>query len=720
GNVMSKFDFGASYLEPVTNNWIPNEYFINNIDPQKGFFRLSATRDGYFEWWQYEYTGNGNYGIFASDRVQTSGFSFQLTVIQTLNGGYAIVYANSTKNTIAGNITSNFTLELDSQFNSNAGIYAIILNYNQTITPQAIILHEMPTPNVNITFSSLTCSVDYVFIGQTCIVAGKSDRNVTFYIKIRFLSSGSMLELVSVLNIISSPNIRTLPLGGYALISRQSYIGFTNFTFSLYDENSKLSNWIFPQQSITSNLVGSFDILQNNTMLVAQNETYNSWNLLSIDLPSLSPYNDSGYGNLHVNSTSPQRNSIDLALNTKMITIKFNDRVSLSNGNLAIYQKINQTNILRQTINSRACDNSNCTAIDKIVQLNILDCTFNEPGGQYFIQMDNNFVKSSDYGESLLGINPNIWTFKTDDVHGILRLTTDGSLYFQSLNDSAKYDFFTNLTKELSVRIPTEKNRLSSNEHYQFDSNSQSKILIPLTISAAKIGEKLLSTDIMNNLNQLIKNKAITGISTGNATYYLDDTYGFQTTSSISDFFEIHKTKFILLSVFIAIFLLKFIVARLNSPEGENFTILQLGITIFRIVTVTTFVFTDAKTIKVLYIPSVFFFVVPITFNLVLAFTVLFVERDDEFVYWFSKYGRISTSFALLSGANIDVLLMLKSRLMKLQLFNAPLSDKSLKIIFWGSCADIFLSDIPQFTIQCQTRFYSIIHFNSIRSFNAL
>ncbi|CAG8526464.1 4587_t:CDS:2, partial [Dentiscutata heterogama] len=38
---------------------------------------------------------------------------------------------------------------------------------------------------------------------------------------------------------------------------------------------------------------------------------------------------------------------------------------------------------------------------------------------------------------------------------------------------------------------------------------------------------------------------------------------------------------------------------------SENFIIFHIAITIFRIVTVTAFVFTDAKAIQVLYIPSI-------------------------------------------------------------------------------------------------------------------
>ncbi|CAG8802529.1 18122_t:CDS:2, partial [Gigaspora rosea] len=330
---------------------------------------------------------NGIFSLLQSDTVHVllDPTSFQITVLATLSGGYAIVYANTTSRSTTPNTLSD-------QFTANAGLYAIILDYNQTNTSQSIILHEMPTPNIDIRFNSLHCSFDYVYVGHTCILAGMSinrtninvapTTNATvaipvtitstpFYLKVRFLSTGSVLKLDPVFNITlnSVEDIRNLPLGGYALTSQTHYLQVVNFTFDLYYENNQLFNYDFPIKPITSNLVGAFDILQNNTMLVALNETSLSWRLLSIDLPRIAPYVDGGYGNLHVNITYPQKDFNNLALNTEGISITFNYRISFSYSNaiLSIYQKINQTDILRQSIDSRTC--SKCTASGNIITL---------------------------------------------------------------------------------------------------------------------------------------------------------------------------------------------------------------------------------------------------------------------------------------------------------------------------------------------------------------
>ncbi|CAG8578353.1 2449_t:CDS:2, partial [Dentiscutata heterogama] len=597
GRIISKIDFGPSYLAPATNAWIPNEYIVNNIVPKRGFLRLSVVRGtSDFEWSQYAYNDNGSFSLLQSDRVHDiySTGIIQVTVFATISGGYAIVHANTTRR----NATSN---TLSDQFIANAGLYAIILDYNQTNTSQSIILHEMPTPNINIAFRTLHCSVDYVYIGHTCVLSGISINSTRititptttaaapvtttvvtttpFYLTTRFLSAGSVLKLDPVFNISlnSVANIRTLPLGGYALTSQTHYLQVINFTFDLYDEDNNLFNYDFPIKPITANLLGAFDILQNNTMIVALNETTSSWRLLSIDLPKLAPYIDSGYGNLHINSTYPQKGFNNLALNTEGINITFNDRISFSfsDANLTIYQKINKTNILRQSINSRTCNK--CTASGNVITLEVFRCTFNDPGGQYYVKMDNNFVKSSEYGEPIPGIDSNMWTFQTDnrtlqikpvdsDIQGKLRLTTNGTQYFQGLNSSEQHDFFTNLINELVMIIPIEKGRLKSNEHSQFDTSSiESKILISLSIIGTKNGKKKNATAMRDDLDLLISNKKFTNISSGTITKYLDETYGFMPTAS------------------------------LKSPESENFAIFQLGIALFRIGTLTAFIFTDAK-----------------------------------------------------------------------------------------------------------------------------
>ncbi|CAG8631472.1 2178_t:CDS:2, partial [Gigaspora rosea] len=516
GNILSKLEFGSSYLFPGTN-WYPDEFVINNITPKNGFLRLSAingigTDPDSFKWSQYGHHGNGVFYLLTNNtvpRVLNSG-SFQVTVFATLNYGYAIVYANTTNN-------SSPSDPLSAQLTAKAGIYAILLSYNQTSTSRQTILYEMTSPNL--TFSTLFCSVDYVFIGHTCIISAQqsisipANATITYYpnlttttlvsttttaavpilntpvnitivdntvppnitqksfdIKIRFLSTGSVISLNPIFNVTSNMiKIRTLPLGGYTYISQQPNGQIINFTFDIYNEVDQLyTNWTFPQFPIISNIFGAFDVLQNNTILVALNGSITTWSFYAIDLPKLAPQ------------------------------------------------------------------------IGTFLNLKVLTSTFNDPGGQYSIEIDNNFVKSSDYNEPILGIDPNIWNFQTNnsiprnqkrtgDVRGKLRLTPSGTFYFLSLNDSGKNEFFTGLINELLVIIPTEQGRLDSSRLHQNDPSSTDKLLISLIVYKMKNGDKKNATAIQNDLDQLIKNRDVTGISLfGNKTSLLDKEYGFQ------------------------------------------------------------------------------------------------------------------------------------------------------------------------------------------------
>ncbi|CAG8464467.1 9392_t:CDS:2, partial [Dentiscutata heterogama] len=468
GKNFCQLDFGPSYLFPDTNIWSPNDYITVNIEPRKGFLRLSTVRGtNNFEWVQYNYTGGGYFSLSQSNTVENLNFAnLQVSVLPTLSYGYVIIYTNTTHRTLL----------------ENGGLYAIFLNYSQKRTSQPFVLHEKSTQNI--IFTKLTCSIDYINVSYVCVltieqkdlvpVNGTNNTSTitnTSYIKMSFFSTGPWLKSDLIFNL-TLTSFRTLPVGGYVLISRNTvFSSAVNFTIHLYDEYDKPSTWEFLQQPIISNLVSSYDILPNNTMLVAQNETTTDWKLLNINLPHLGPFNDSGYGNLHVNLTHPSINSSDLALNSDVIYIIYQEPVSLSDGNLTI---IRLTEII----------------------------TFNYPGGRYCIQIDNNFVKNANFGEPMLGIQQNIWTFETAN------------------NESSEQN------QESNDIIPTEVGRLGPIERNQFDPTDLTKILISFSIIGTNRSAKMTANEIAKDLDQLIKNKAYTAISIGLTTKYLDETYG--------------------------------------------------------------------------------------------------------------------------------------------------------------------------------------------------
>ncbi|KAF0527524.1 hypothetical protein F8M41_013573 [Gigaspora margarita] len=349
-----------------------------------------------------------------------------------------------------------------------------------------------------------------------------------YHLKILFLSSGSVLAADRVRPNENSVNIKTLSLGGYTSILRQSFRSIMDFNFSFFDENNQLFDYNFPLNTIIPNQFGAFKILQNSTLLMAQNESSTVWNLVQ----KILSFNDHG-----------QEDSNNLTINNTEIDIIFYDPVYLEDVKLPIYQILSQGDTLGQVFNSTNC-NPQCIEREPCLALSI---------------------------------------------------------------------------------------------------------------------------------------------------------YKFQHNPTTSEFFESNKIMIILF--FIAVLL--FTIERLGSrSEREYSVILRLSIILFRFGTFSTFIFTNSKVISHLFVPSIIFFVVPIVFNLSLAFITIFMELTYEFAEWFSIYGNVASLVALLSGADIDIILILKSRLMGLECFNAPFSDRVLNIIFWGSCINLILTYIPGFIIQ--------------------
>ncbi|CAG8466406.1 24070_t:CDS:10 [Cetraspora pellucida] len=529
GKIISEINFGPSYLQPGTNEWIRNEILVNNIDPQKGFLRLSLVTGTFnANWSQFEHTGDGVFNLLKNDTIDMSSdsLSSSYTAIATLNGGYAIAFVNSTKA-----IYTN-----SSVIPSYSGIYAIFLTNNQTKTPPKIVLHE--SPDRLGFYENIYCSVDYVFIGHSCIVP--VERNQTYTTNILNISVTTITSAIAtttmpvVTTVTNQSNITTTNTTRFAIrirfLSSERTPNLTEhvyyFNYTIYNEENTL---LYNASNIVANRFSQYDILKNNTMLIALNESSTSWRLLSINLPRL--FDESDYGNFLVNSAIPKQNDI-IPLNSSNILITFNQSTTLTNianGNLYIYQVTSPGNSnLRQKINSRTCDPSQCYNInDTTINLKVLTCTFNNPGGKYYIQMDNNFVMATGFNEPLLGISPNKWTFQlasdssspkyAGNINGKLRLTTNGTQYFKTLKKS---QFFDDLKVRLSNIIPIEHGRLDSTELIQIDVSftESDRFLISLSIKGTTV----------KDLDTLIRNKMSTGISIDPYTKHLDETYGFQ------------------------------------------------------------------------------------------------------------------------------------------------------------------------------------------------
>ncbi|CAG8498268.1 hypothetical protein C2G38_2254183 [Gigaspora rosea] len=728
GDVLSSIQFGQSYVNPVTNAWVPNKAGIRiNIDPKRGFLRLAQiTRRPESEWRQYAIDANGHISFLSGDII--GGITEIYTTIATLDGGYAIVFANVSNNSVTND---------DDPFAVRAGLYSIFLARSQPSTGIPVALYQTSLPNLNTT--TVRCSVDFASIGHICTltIERKNSTNFTsvsnatnflvtpffnpFYIKIRFLSSGSVISLTTIQRLNPMPGIleyyvTALNYGGYILTTYTITGNNVFFYLYLFDESDQQVIWDLPEGQLT-NTAGAFDVLTNNTLLLAQLETPNSWSLLVNDLPRFVGNQDHGYQNFQINSSYPEINST-VPSNISSITITYYDQVDLSDGNITIYQIIDSDNTnIRQVVSGNNNQFCALSSDGKSVIVNVIPSTFNSPGNQYFVQVDNNFVKSRSLKEPLLGITLRIWQFtiadvmnftRAGDTTGLLRLSTSGTQMFRQMNSSAKKEFFASLKHQLSQAIPVKAERLSSNENSQTvnGGSSSEQVLISLTISDSKNTSDRSVPLAIQDLNSLIANSDVTMISSGNATKYLDKNYGF---TVAPDLWQTYRLKLVGLFVALCVFIILFLGARRREPRGQNLAILQLGLIVFDLAVHLLFVINNSKDIPWLYLPSLIFLVVPIGLNTLIAFWIIMNENTNrKFFSWFINHGKVVSVFTLLAASDIEALMILQSNIAGFQFFQAPFSNTALSRIFWSACLNIFIEDIPRVVIQAIYFLYTV------------
>ncbi|CAG8838951.1 32377_t:CDS:2, partial [Racocetra persica] len=144
-----------------------------------------------------------------------------------------------------------------------------------------------------------------------------------------------------------------------------------------------------------------------------------------IPLPKVLEDQDHGYGNLQIDKLNPPVNgSIDSFTTTLNIT--FFDPIFLSIDKISGYITIYKTsdNSIRQKISPTMNDFCKISLDGKTLYINVINSVFNQFGESYYVQMDNNFVKSKFYNEPLKGIGDGIWILTSSIKNNVI---TDNS-----------------------------------------------------------------------------------------------------------------------------------------------------------------------------------------------------------------------------------------------------------------------------------------------------
>ena len=215
-----------------------------------------------------------------------SSSSVQIKAMPTTNEGYAVIMANTTRSNDITTITDPLAV--------GGQMFIYNLGYKASSVSAPKLLYQ--TPFDNLSFLALQCDVDYVNVGHSCVLTLNTTTSPdisspTYYIKVSFLSSGSVFNISSIINILPtiSPDvhewdIHSLPYGGYLLTAYAPTDNGTVVYRYLYDDISRNTiQW--DREPPPTSLKGVLQILANNTLVVAQKEDIGGWSLLVSELP---------------------------------------------------------------------------------------------------------------------------------------------------------------------------------------------------------------------------------------------------------------------------------------------------------------------------------------------------------------------------------------------------------------------------------------------------
>ncbi|CAB4422419.1 unnamed protein product [Rhizophagus irregularis] len=391
-----------------------NYQVITSLDSQKEFLITEIKNATTLGCRRFTVLNSNNSNSTINEEIETFSISKNITMYQhssfsLTEGGFATIIFSVTK--------SNDLIKL-----TEIHIRFFKSNNDLALSKQYLLYSSISGKFLTIIGG---CQNTFDGSGYTFFFSDNDGTNLSLndYFQIHFLSSGAVTLIDNKAfdgynpDIINYYTAEIVPLfyGGYIGYDRfklenSSIIifddninvkGILNRTFNL-DVNG-LKAHIIQKQS----LIWFIDYNNNN-----YNWMINFYNLNSIDIAD-SRYI---YQNLNIQGTFPNINeNIQIpsltSSNSLDFIINYNKPILLSNGNLTIYQYLNESIISRQSVSgiSELCKLVNDTA----VYIKIFFSTLHQINVKYGIRIDNDFVKTSLNEEPLFGISEGIWNFKT-------------------------------------------------------------------------------------------------------------------------------------------------------------------------------------------------------------------------------------------------------------------------------------------------------------------
>ncbi|GES92187.1 hypothetical protein GLOIN_2v1869233 [Rhizophagus clarus] len=544
GKIYSKTLMGPSLV--VNNTWTPQQSSITtNVNIEQGFLYFAPISSGFSDIYTHF---NLTQWIINEDgtliNVAATIIALQVppSIVSTVDGGYMFIYPNTTKS--------------KDPYTSQSGLYAVYYGYGSNILRDPIILYETI---MQLDITTLECIISYSEVGQICLITIQpaNPNAAPIFIKVNYLSGGSVFDvnhieatLPTIIGIskLNSPDflIQPLPFGGYFYnVNQQTNISDDQSPYDAWgyvlDENDNFIQWNlpYPTQIDSSEIT---EVLKNNTLVMVQSIVGQNWNLITTNLPKI--YQDNGYDNILISNTLPTIGQNIIANESYFLIITYAVPIVLSDGAITIFQNNGSSNpgIVRQTVNGLK-NPDYATINNTTVNVTIIESTFNNPGSTYYVTIDNTFVSSLLYNEPLLGLTSNIWSFTTlpeekgqdskfkqffDGIYGKVRLTTNGTLYFDTLSFNQQNEFFNNLTQELANALVVASKRITTNYRFVIDTeSSSSQYLLFIKIEKPQVTSDRGTELITKDLNAMIQNIDITVLASGSSSKYLESTYGY-------------------------------------------------------------------------------------------------------------------------------------------------------------------------------------------------
>ncbi|CAB4405539.1 unnamed protein product [Rhizophagus irregularis] len=645
----------------------------------------------------------------------------------TLDGGFGLAYSiHSIESQPESTPTS---------ISSHSQVYITFLHESALTWTPPTVIYETLLANANITIKLCTSSIDTSSAGYTCfiIVTWQLQPQLQYFWRIiNFLSVGSILSYKELSNyeirFETNRNVAiiyndVLPLTHYGFCMIGVRQDNSNLQGSLYNITEgavvKGDDWGIPQI-----LRAKYDVLNNNTIWTAvpgEDNLGTFWYIISNDIHKNEVNNGDGYENKQISSTVPPINAT-IPTDTKNIIIKYKNPVILSTGFISVYQSaLNSTTIntdlLRQTFSALSpqyvqyVNDTNNTEVEVI----ILSSTFNQLNSNYYIIVDDNFVRSQDFNEPLMGIESGVWTVKTglpeeqkftDDKNVLLRLNATGTRLFQELTSLERDGFFDNLLLSFSQSIPVPLERLRTSKRYQFEGiRDDLPILIKIQLKATRNKEDMNTEQILNNIDTLVRNKFVTKLNgPRNATSFLDSSYGAKEIVSVWPAYR-YEIAGIICAIFV-LFVLVFLAHNINPTDPKNgipsMSLFKFVVVFVDFIMDIIFLFYNGRDVQTLYLPSIILLLAPLSINFFITMFIFLREYYSNPLFAnFARENSFSTTILLVLGyIDLVSLELLSSNLANFQKLSAPFDDLADRIIYLGSLAILLVEDLPQLVIQ--------------------